>query len=249
MTSFVETLASNFLFANFSQSELAELASNAISKSYRDQEILVYQEDVWPYLFLIVDGKIDAIKEFAEGRSFIATSLKPGDIFWGLAFYIEDAPMPVLLQAKAATQIYIWSRDYLVPIIQQHGEMSWMLCQLMISRMQLASSIVEDLAFQPVMGRLAGLILSEFSDAENEFKSRELTLEEMASRIGPPEKWYAGIYTVLLRKERFKSSALNCALRIGICWKSRRGSSWISGRLPGYSTSTICDRSRMACSR
>ena len=184
MTSFVETLASNFLFANFSQSELAELASNAISKSYRDQEILVYQEDVWPYLFLIVDGKIDAIKESAEGRSFIATSLKPGDIFWGLAFYIEDAPMPVLLQAKAATQIYIWSRDYLVPIIQQHGEMSWMLCQLMISRMQLASSIVEDLAFQPVMGRLAGLILSEFSDAENEFKSRELTLEEMASRIG-----------------------------------------------------------------
>jgi CRP/FNR family transcriptional regulator len=54
----------------------------------------------------------------------------------------------------------------------------------MISRMQLASAIVEDLAFQPVMGRLAGLILSEFSDAEDEFKSRELTLEEMASRIG-----------------------------------------------------------------
>jgi len=58
------------------------------------------------------------------------------------------------------------------------------LSQLMISRMQLASAIVEDLAFQPVMGRLAGLILSEFSDAEDEFKSRELTLEEMASRIG-----------------------------------------------------------------
>ena len=62
--------------------------------------------------------------------------------------------------------------------------MSWMLCQVMINRMQLASVIVEDLAFQPVMGRLAGLILNEFGDAEDEFKTRELTLEEMASRIG-----------------------------------------------------------------
>lgn len=184
MDSLTDILASNALFATFSDRDLADLALNSNHKAYRDQEILVLQEEVWPYLFLIADGKIDAIKESAEGRSFIATSLKAGDIFWGLAFFIEDAPMPVLLQAKEATQIYIWSREYMVPIIQKHGDMSWRLCQVMISRMQLASAIVEDLAFQPVMGRLAGLILSEFSDAEDEFKSRELTLEEMASRIG-----------------------------------------------------------------
>jgi CRP/FNR family transcriptional regulator len=184
MNALEENLVSNTLFADFSPQDFSDMASHAIHKSISEQEILVHQEDVWPYLFLVTEGKIDAIKESAEGRSFIATSLKPGDIFWGLAFYIEDAPMPVLLQAKEATQIYMWRRDYLVPIIQQHGAMSWKLCQLMISRMQLASAIVEDLAFQPVMARLAGLILSEFSDAEDEFKSRELTLEEMASRIG-----------------------------------------------------------------
>ena len=184
MNGLEETLASNPLFTGFSDAELQDIASHAMQRTFIDQEILVYQEDVWPYLFLVVEGKIDAVKESPEGRSFIATSLKSGDVFWGLAFFIEGAPMPVLLQAKAATRIFTWNRDYLVPIIQQHGDMSWKLCQVMISRMQLASAIVEDLAFQPVMGRLAGLILSEFSDAEDEFKSRELTLEEMASRIG-----------------------------------------------------------------
>jgi CRP/FNR family transcriptional regulator len=184
MNSLERILAANTMFAGLPQNELADLADNAIQRTYVDQEIIVHQEDVWPYLFLIAEGKIDAIKESAEGRAFIATSLNAGDIFWGLAFFIEDAPMPVLLQAKDATQVYIWSRDYLVPVIQRYGDMSWMLCQLMIGRMQLASAIVEDLAFQPVMGRLAGLILSEFSDAGDEFKSRELTLEEMASRIG-----------------------------------------------------------------
>jgi len=177
-------LAAHTIFAGLPQIELVDLADNAIQRTYADQEIVVHQEDVWPYLFLIAEGKIDATKESAEGRAFIATSLKAGDVFWGLAFFIQDAPMPVLLQAKDATQVYIWSRDYLVPVIQRYGNMSWMLCQVMINRMQLASAIVDDLAFQPVMGRLAGLILSEFSDAGDEFKSRELTLEEMASRIG-----------------------------------------------------------------
>ena len=163
--------------------KLRKITLNNI-RSYKNQEIIVHQEDVWPYLFLVAKGSIHAIKESPEGRAFIATALKSGDVFWGLAFYISEAPMPVLLQAKADTQIYIWNRDYLVPIIQENGEMSWQLCQVMINRMQLASEIVEDLAFQPVMGRLAGLILSEFGDAEDEFKSRELTLEEMASRIG-----------------------------------------------------------------
>ena len=172
MNSLERILAANTMFEGLPQNELADLADNAIQRTYADQEIIVHQEDIWPYLFLIADGKIDAIKESAEGRSFIAMSLKAGDVFWGLAFF-EDAPMPVLLQAKEATQIYIWSREYLVPIVQQHGDMSWKLCQVMISRMQLASAIVDDLAFQPVMGRLAGLILSEFSDAGDEFKSRE----------------------------------------------------------------------------
>ena len=50
--------------------------------------------------------------------------------------------------------------------------------------MQLASDIVEELAFQPVIGRLAGLLLDVFGDAEDEFMTRELTLEDMAARIG-----------------------------------------------------------------
>ncbi len=62
--------------------------------------------------------------------------------------------------------------------------MAWTLCQLMVERMQLASGIVEDLAFHPVMSRLAGLLLDVFGNAEDQFMARDLTLEEMASHIG-----------------------------------------------------------------
>jgi CRP-like cAMP-binding protein len=160
------------------------LVQTAVKRSFSAQEVIAHQGDIWPYLFFLEWGEIAAIKESLEGRAFIATSIKPKDVFWGLAFFIEDSPMPVMLQARSEAVIHLWSREYLVPIIQDHGEMSWNLCQHMISRMQLASEIVEDLAFHPVMRRLAGLLLDIFGDAEDEFKSRDLTLEEMAARIG-----------------------------------------------------------------
>jgi CRP/FNR family transcriptional regulator len=114
----------------------------------------------------------------------VGTTLGEGDIFWGIAFFIENAPMPVLLQAAEDSQVLLWSRETMEPILNQHGSMSWHLSQLAIKRMQQASGIVEELAFQPVMSRLAGLLLDTFGDADDQFKARELTLDDMAARIG-----------------------------------------------------------------
>ncbi len=41
---------------------------------------------------------------------------------------------------------------------------------------------------QQVMGRLAGLLLDVFGDAGDEFRARELTLEDMAARIGTTQE-------------------------------------------------------------
>ena len=184
MNSPPEIITDNPLFANLPQNVLAELATSAIQRTYQAREMIVHQGDVWPNLFLVAKGEIHAVKESLEGRALIATTLEPGDIFWGLAFYIKEAPMPVMLQANSPALIYIWTRDMLVPIIQDNGSMSWHLCQLMIQRMQLASEIVEELAFQPVMSRLAGFLLDISSKTEAEYIARDFTLDEMAARIG-----------------------------------------------------------------
>jgi CRP-like cAMP-binding protein len=62
--------------------------------------------------------------------------------------------------------------------------MSWELCRLMIQRMQRASVIVEELAFQPIAGRLASLLLDHFESAGDTSIHRHLTLDEMAARVG-----------------------------------------------------------------
>ena len=179
-----ELLAQTHPFAALTQTEQSEFAQNAISRRYKKGEFCAYQGDVWPYLLLVGKGKVNIVKESAEGRSLIVQTLETGDIFWGLAFFQDNVPMPVTLQASQISQLYLWDRVAAQPIFLRNGNALWELCQLMVVRMERANEIVEDLAFSPVTGRLAGLILSHYGDAMGDYTKRNMTLDEMAARIG-----------------------------------------------------------------
>jgi len=55
---------------------------------------------------------------------------------------------------------------------------------LMAGRMSRVGEIVEELVFQPLPGRLASLLLGQFELAATDAIARDLTLDEMAARIG-----------------------------------------------------------------
>lgn len=67
---------------------------------------------------------------------------------------------------------------------EQRGQLSWELSRLMVRRMQRASEIIETLAFQPVAARLAKLLMDTFQDDSTGPIARNMTLDEMAARIG-----------------------------------------------------------------
>jgi CRP-like cAMP-binding protein len=138
---------------------------------------------VWPNLFFIQHGQVTAIKESAEGRSLTLATIEQEEVFWGLAFFIENAPMPAALKATKDCELLIWSRADLLTLIMENGRLSWELACLAIQRVQFASEIVERLAFQPLTGRLARLLLDQFPASQN-VAPRHLTLDEMASRVG-----------------------------------------------------------------
>ena len=92
--------------------------------------------------------------------------------------------MPIALVAKQDTSLFLWALEDLKPIILKNGEMSWELTRLMIQKMQYASEILNEFAFQPTTGRLARLLLEHYQDAVDDYVSRDMTLDEMAARIG-----------------------------------------------------------------
>lgn len=177
-------LNENPVFRAIAPSDLKQVGQATSLRHYRKGEKVVLFGDVWPYLLLMADGVVEALKESSEGRNLHVGCFGRGEVFWGLAFFQEDAPMPVSLEARENCHLYLWSRATILPILLRNGQASWELSRLMAERMQLASDLMEGLAFQPVAGRLARLLLDHFKQAGDSSISRNLTLDEMAARVG-----------------------------------------------------------------
>lgn len=156
----------------------------AVRRSYEEGQIVAARGDVWPYLFLVESGKVLAEKESLEGRRLQVLTVNEGEVFWGTAFFLDGSAMPVTLQALSRSSLYLWRRDWLLPLLLEESRVLWALTQVMVSRMTRASEIVEDLAFQPVAARLARLLLERYGDARFQPRERDLTLDDMAARIG-----------------------------------------------------------------
>lgn len=180
----IEILSNNPVFSHLSVDDRNRLNELAITRRYRKGQWITFYGEVWPYLFVVQDGRVNAVKESKEGRSLTVMALEHGEVFWGLAFFQEGALMPVSLRAIEDCRIHMWSQDRMLPMLLRNGKMSWELSCLMMVRMKRASEIVEELAFQPNIGRLARLLLDNYEDAVGEYVSRDLTLDEMGSRIG-----------------------------------------------------------------
>src|SRR5512137_1775255 len=177
-------LSKHPVFASLGADSLDTVANLASMRRLAKNEALVMQGEIWPYLFLVMQGELDAEKVSSEGRNLLITTFGPGELFWGVAFFQDQAPMLVTLEAHCPALVLLWRREDIEPIFLKNGQMAWELCRLMVQRMQRASTIVEELAFQPVSGRLARLLLDHFTSAGEESIERSLTLDEMAARIG-----------------------------------------------------------------
>jgi CRP-like cAMP-binding protein len=189
----------------------------AISRAYRNGELIAHYGDIWPYLFLVEAGKVTAVKESVEGRSLIIVSIGPGEIFWGAAFFQDEAPNLAALVADESSKIHLWSRDQILPVLLRNGRVSWEISRIMVRRMQRASDIVEELAFQPVAVRLAGFLVDHFQSHESQRVSRDLTLDEMAARIGSTREVVSRIL------HRFASQGLIEITRTEFMFTDRQG--------------------------
>jgi len=184
MDELLELLRTNSVFSSLGIKERTQVAQQALRRDLKKGELLVMQGDIWPFLFLVAKGELDAVKISVEGRHLLVTTFGAGELFWGLAFFQAEAPLLVSLEAHSPARVYLWSRQSIEPVFLSNGHMSWQLCHLMIQRMQRASAILEELAFQPVAGRLARLLLDHFKNAGEQAIARSLTLDEMAARVG-----------------------------------------------------------------
>lgn len=176
-------LANSLLFKQFTDQDRSDLARTAIVKNLVGGEFLAMQGQHWPYLLLVYSGTLKTHKVSHQGRSLGALRLDQGSLFCSPTI-IDGEPLPATLEADGSCQLFLWHQDWILPYLQKNNQAMWELTRLLVQRMRLASEMVEDLAFKPVVSRVARMLLKQHQKSGEDHVERDLTLDEMAAMVG-----------------------------------------------------------------
>ncbi|MBI9047420.1 MAG: Crp/Fnr family transcriptional regulator [Anaerolineaceae bacterium] len=180
----MSTLAKNPIFSELTDQPLSLINNSAIYRKHKAGSFITQNGEIWPYFLIVKSGRLDVIKESFSGRQLVGLTLGEADVFWGMAFFNDEMPTPGALFAHSDSEVYLWSRSSLFPYLMNYPQILWKLCQQTVIRMEQASRIVESLAFHPMAKRLASFLLDLFSEKGGNSLKRELTLDDIAARVG-----------------------------------------------------------------
>lgn len=173
-------LTQNAVFSKLPSAELDLLKRSVIPRRLGKGEFLCHQDEIWPYLVYVKSGKLRWAMLSAGGKEHQLFALAPEEIFWAHSFF-DDEPMPASLVAAQKTQVYLWNREDILPLLYRNPDALFEINRTLTGIMRRAREIIYGLAFQPVAGRLANFILSSLSDPENASLERDMTLEDIAT--------------------------------------------------------------------
>ncbi|MCC7130811.1 MAG: Crp/Fnr family transcriptional regulator [Anaerolineae bacterium] len=168
-------------------SEVQELVKLGRVKALHKNEYICHQGDPWPYLIYVRKGLLRWAILSASGREHVLFLLEPKSIFWGHTL-MDDQPMPASLMAMKQAEIMLWHKDVLHPFLNHNPEVLWGIIRYQAEIMRRAREIIYGLAFQPVAGRLAKLLLDRSGQLTEEPLKRDLTLNEIAAMVNTSQE-------------------------------------------------------------
>lgn len=178
-----DLISDKLIFRQFKGEERERLLERAVKVDFEKGAMVSLTGDRYPYVIVVSKGLINANKDSAEGRNFTLKSFGEGDAFWGHAMF-HDNPTPSTIVAFKPTTVYRWHRDDIVPFVKDNKDALWDLCVQLSQRTIEANMAMEEIVFNPVVNRLARLLVDQFEKIDTESIPRNMTLDEMAAKIG-----------------------------------------------------------------
>ena len=176
-----ETLKSISYFSDLSLAELDSIRKLFFEKMAERGEIILFEGESAKALYFVVSGVVKVFKTSADGKEQILYLIRPGESFndvpvfaGGLNLASAEAMTPVVLYGIKKSDLEVVLRDY--------PQLARNLIRVISQRVEHLVSLVEDLSFRHVTGRVAKLLL-EYAGDQNGPRQR-LTQQEMAAMAG-----------------------------------------------------------------
>lgn len=181
MTELTTLLESAEVLGKFTDFQKQQLVSLAVRRIAKRDETLFLQGDSWSNVLLIASGKLRSVIHSMDGKSYVVSTWEQGEEFWAHTLFDEE-PMPSTLEAVQDSAIYQWDGEKVLHILFENQHAIRALLGRKIKLIRKRRETISDLAFQPVTGRLAKLLLEQVPASETSAQ-RDLTLDQIASMV------------------------------------------------------------------
>lgn len=168
-------------FAGLTEAELESIRKLIVEKTADRGDVLILEGDMAKALHFVVSGALKVFKTSADGKEQILNILRPVDSFNDVPVF-DNAPSPVSVQALGHVALCELGRGDLEAILGKYPQIARNVINVLAGRVRHLVSLVEDLSFRHVIGRVAKILLESAGNGGG--AGARLTQQDMAAMAG-----------------------------------------------------------------
>ncbi|MBA7467882.1 CRP-like cAMP-activated global transcriptional regulator [subsurface metagenome] len=177
----VEFLQSVPYFSRLSVAEFDSIMEFIFEKTLQRGELVLIEEEPAEVLYFVASGAVKVFKTSAEGKEQILNIVRPGESFNDVSIF-DGGPNPASVQAMGPVVLYGIRRSDLEIILRDHPQVALNVTKVLAGQARHLGSLVEDLSFRHVIGRVAKILLEHAGDGTG--ARPRLTQQDMAAMAG-----------------------------------------------------------------
>ncbi|MBF8266135.1 MAG: putative Transcriptional regulator, Crp/Fnr family [Dehalococcoidia bacterium] len=178
-----ELLESIPYFSGLTPQAREALSTAMFEKAVSRNEALLWEGDPGGPLYVVGKGRVKIFRTSAEGKEQVLRVMQPGDSFNEVPVF-DGGNNPASAMAMEDGNVYGIRREDMQRILQGHPQLSVNIIRVLSRRLRELVSLVEDLSFRHVTGRLVKILLENAVETGRESPDRRLTQQQMAAMVG-----------------------------------------------------------------
>ncbi len=177
----LEFLKSIPYFSALGLAELESIRKLVFEKTADRGEMLSLEGEPVDNLYFVASGVVKLFKTSTEGKEQILSIVRPGESLNDVPIF-DGGPNPVSAQAMGPVLLYGIKKNDIEAILRDHPQVALNVIKVLTRRVRHLVSLVEDLSFKHVIGRVAKILFENIGGEMG--RGPRLTQQEMAAMAG-----------------------------------------------------------------
>ncbi len=177
----LEFLKSIAYFSGLALADLESIRKLIFEKAADRAEMVLLEGEPAANLYFVASGAVKVFKTSAEGKEQILSIVRPGEPLNDVPVF-DGGPNPVSARTMGPVLLYGIKKSDVEAVLKGYPQVALNVIKTLATRVRHLVSLVEDLSFKHVIGRVAKILL-EHLGGEMDGGPR-LTQQEMAAMAG-----------------------------------------------------------------